>query len=322
MRAGSSTTVRFVALGDSITAGLGDPMPDGGWRGWAALLAECLAAPEDMEFHNLAEPGALTLTLSERQLPGALALRPTVAAVVVGVNDTLRGSFDVARTGRALHDVVSQLRRVGALVLTARLPDPGRMLRLPRSIASPLARRIGAVNAVADVVAAAHATVHFDSTSHPELYDSLMWSVDRLHPSERGHRLLAIAFANLLWERGFPLYRWPGSEPANPPPTRGASLRWMATKGTKWVYDRSTDLVPSLIRMSLQEWWYGARGMVRRIDQAVRAETEQAIAALTGDTDTFVAYPTMGGLARECLAGEFQWSTFLPPRDSQLLPDA
>ena len=29
----------FVALGDSITVGIGDPAPGGGWRGWAALLA-------------------------------------------------------------------------------------------------------------------------------------------------------------------------------------------------------------------------------------------------------------------------------------------
>ncbi|MYU18663.1 SGNH/GDSL hydrolase family protein, partial [Streptomyces sp. SID8361] len=30
--------LRFAALGDSLTEGLGDPVP-GGWRGWAALLA-------------------------------------------------------------------------------------------------------------------------------------------------------------------------------------------------------------------------------------------------------------------------------------------
>ncbi len=35
----------FVALGDSITVGMGDPAPEGGgWRGWAALLAASLHA--------------------------------------------------------------------------------------------------------------------------------------------------------------------------------------------------------------------------------------------------------------------------------------
>lgn len=35
--------VRFVALGDSLTEGVGDPTGDG-WRGWAALLADGLGA--------------------------------------------------------------------------------------------------------------------------------------------------------------------------------------------------------------------------------------------------------------------------------------
>lgn len=45
----------FTALGDSITLGLGDPPPSGGWRGWARLLADGLLAPR---FYNLAAPGA------------------------------------------------------------------------------------------------------------------------------------------------------------------------------------------------------------------------------------------------------------------------
>ena len=31
--------VRFAVLGDSLSEGVGDPVPGGGWRGWAALLA-------------------------------------------------------------------------------------------------------------------------------------------------------------------------------------------------------------------------------------------------------------------------------------------
>src|SRR5436189_185018 len=42
---------RFAALGDSITVGMGDPAPGGGWRGWATLLAGTLPQPE---LHNLA----------------------------------------------------------------------------------------------------------------------------------------------------------------------------------------------------------------------------------------------------------------------------
>src|SRR5262245_11360384 len=115
--------VRFVALGDSITVGLGDPMPGRTWRGWAALLAEGLAPPGEVEYHNVAELGALTSTLADRQLPIALALRPTVAAVLVGVNDTLRATFDVGRISVSMNHVAGELRTAGAHVLTARLPD-------------------------------------------------------------------------------------------------------------------------------------------------------------------------------------------------------
>jgi lysophospholipase L1-like esterase len=272
--------VRFVALGDSTTVGLGDPMPDGTLRGWAALLAEGLTVPEAIEFHNIAEPGALTFSVDERQLPNALRLRPTVAAVVVGTNDTLRSNFDIDRTARALDHVIGELRATGSVVLTARLPDPGRMLGLPTVLSRPLARRIAAVNAVCDVISVRHETVHFDAAEHPDTYDRRMWSVDRLHPNERGHRFLAGAFADLLTARGFSIHRRPEPDPTQPPPSRSATARWMLTKGTKWLYDRSGDLVPSLAAMSVKEWWCGKLGLASHADQRARAEVNRVIAAL------------------------------------------
>ena len=72
---------------------MGDPAPG---RGWAALLASTLPQPE---LHNLATLGALAADVERAQLPAATALRPDVASVVVGINDTLRGDFDPERTG-------------------------------------------------------------------------------------------------------------------------------------------------------------------------------------------------------------------------------
>ena len=67
--------MKLVALGDSITLGYGDKIPGGGWRGWASLLANVAGS----------------------QLSRAVARQPDVATVVVGVNDTLRDTFDAAR---------------------------------------------------------------------------------------------------------------------------------------------------------------------------------------------------------------------------------
>ncbi len=242
--------MKLVALGDSITLGYGDPMPGGGWRGWAALLADAFGA----DLHNLATSGAQVGDVAGAQLSTAVALEPDVASVVVGVNDTLRDTFDAARIARTLDHVVGRLRSRGATVLTARLPDPGRMFGLPGVLARPLGRRIQAVNAVADAVADRHGTVHLNAADLASTYDRRMWSVDRLHPSERGHRLLATSFFDLVAAQlGVPPERRPDPEPGNPEPTFAAKAWWMATRGTKWLLDRSTDLVPSLLRLALAE---------------------------------------------------------------------
>ena len=97
---------RIVTLGDSITMGMGDPAPGGGWRGWAQHLAAGVARPE---LHNLAVRGAQAKHVERDQLPAALELRPEIASVVVGINDTLRAGFDPVRTGQATARTVAAL---------------------------------------------------------------------------------------------------------------------------------------------------------------------------------------------------------------------
>jgi lysophospholipase L1-like esterase len=241
----------FAALGDSITVGMGDPAPEGGWRGWAALLGASLHQPD---MHNLATLGALAADVERLQLPAAADLKPDVASVVVGINDTLRGDFDPQRTGAAVGRTVAALQAAGAQVLTMRLPDPGQMLGLPRALARPLARRMRAVNEAVDEVALRYGTVHLDVARDPVTYERRYWSVDRLHPNERGHRLIACRFHSLLAASGFPVGPGPDPEPSSPPPTRLAEFGWLATRGTAWLLRRSRDLVPALAALAIREW--------------------------------------------------------------------
>jgi lysophospholipase L1-like esterase len=249
----------FTALGDSITLGVGDPVRRAGgwaWRGWAALLADGTREPN---LHILASCGARFADVERDQLPRALRLRPDIASVVVGVNDTLRTSFDVAQIAAAAAHTVGALRAAGAEVLTMRLPDPGRMLGLPDALARPLARRMHEVNAAMDAVAARFGTVHYDAAGDADCHDPLMWAVDRLHPSERGHRLIACRFHDKLVDAGLLTGPRPDPEPSSPPPTRLAEFGWLATKGTAWVLRRSIDLVPGLLALAIKEWWAGHR---------------------------------------------------------------
>ncbi len=272
--------LRFAALGDSLTEGLGDPHPDTGLRGWAALLADGLPAPgRGVHLVNLARSGARARDVAGEQLTAARALRPHVAALIIGVNDTLRSAFDIGHAARVLDTAIGTLSADGAVVLTACLPDPGRMLRLPRALGDPLARRMHALNEVVHALSRRYGTVHAHLAGHPMVADPAAWGADRLHPSELGHRLLARQFHALLAARGCAAGPPPSPLPERPPPGRGASTWWMATRGTRWVLARSTDLLPGLLRLACVEARHRLAGTEHALDRATREATAAALRA-------------------------------------------
>ncbi|MEY9966239.1 lysophospholipase L1-like esterase [Streptacidiphilus sp. MAP12-16] len=277
--------LRMVALGDSLTEGLGDPAADGGWRGWAALLADGLAThPSAVDLRNLAVSGALTADVMNRQLPAARAHRPHVATVVVGVNDTLRAGYDIHAVARNLDTTLAALADGDTALLTACLPDPGRMLRLPGPLARPLARRMHSVNEVVHALSERYSAVHVHVAQSAWVDDPRMWSVDRLHPSERGHRALAREFHALLAAAGTALGPAPGPEPTESAPTPAAQAWWMATKGTRWVLERCTDLLPDLLRLAATEARQRQAGS-ELLDRQAALSTAEALRALGGAED-------------------------------------
>ncbi|MET7940938.1 SGNH/GDSL hydrolase family protein [Streptomyces sp. NPDC005302] len=273
--------LRFVALGDSLTEGVGDPVGDR-WRGWAALLARGLA-PVDaaVEFTNLALSGAQSRDVLERQTPEALALRPDIVSVVIGVNDTLRCTFDIHSVAERLDTVYAAFRARDTLVMTACLPDPGSMLGLPGALARPLARRQRAVNTVVHALSERHGALHLHAAEEEWLTDRAMWSADRLHPGERGHRQLALRFHALLAARGIATGAAPTAEPEFAAPTRSESLWWLATAGTGWVARRCTDLLPQLLTLAASEVRHRARGTSSRLDLSAAHAVSAALAALS-----------------------------------------
>ncbi|WP_317985878.1 MULTISPECIES: GDSL-type esterase/lipase family protein [unclassified Streptomyces] len=290
--------LRFAALGDSLTEGLGDPAPGGGWRGWAALLAAA-AGPhpdEPVEFVNLSRSGALAADVADEQLPAARRARPHLVSVVVGGNDTLRDSFDIHRVAEALDRTIGALRADGAVVLTACLPDPGRMLGLPSALARPLGRRMRAVNTVVHALSQRHEAVHVELSDHTWVADRRAWSVDRLHPSELGHRLLAREFHSALRARSIATGAPPSLELDGPAPSRAASAWWMATRGTRWVADRCTDLLPGLVALAALEWRHRLKGTGHLLEDRDRRATLAALTAVTrGPAPALLPHPSTTG---------------------------
>jgi lysophospholipase L1-like esterase len=235
-------SVQAVAvLGDSIGVGIGDPARDGGWRGFAPILAEALGAG----LTNLAVSGSRIGCVRQTQLPYALQARPDVAVVLAGMNDTMRSDFDPVRLYADLDQVVTALQAAGATVITVRYHEHHRVFPLPAFLRRALCSRIAALNEVLDAVVARRGTLAVDLGQVPGIYSSTAWAIDRLHPSELGHRMLASAIARRLAEAGTIV---PGEVSLDcaggRPPSRLARCAWLIGKGVPWLCRRGRDLVP------------------------------------------------------------------------------
>ena len=243
--------LRFVALGDSTTVGIGDAVPRSGWRGWSRLLAAELARTHRLSYTNIAVAGATSRSVRADQLPAALRLRPQLASVIVGVNDTMRSDWDPGRVRDDIVGCVAALTQAGAVVMTLRFQEHGSLFRLPGLLRRPLLRRIAEVNAAYDLAHADHGGILLDLSTHPAVRMPAYWSIDRLHPNEAGHRLLAREFAVTLQARGYEL-SCPATE-AGTTASRWSEYWWLLYEGMPWLGRRANDLVPWMIRLAAAE---------------------------------------------------------------------
>jgi lysophospholipase L1-like esterase len=216
---------RFVAVGDSLTEGVGDPVRGGGLRGWADRLAAAMqGADENLIYVNLARRGQRTEEVRRTQLEAALAAKPDLASALSGMNDLLDPGFDPASYREELEGIVRPLSESGALVLTATFPDITVFSPVPARFTAGVRARLHAASEVTREVSRRHDTVCLDADELPEPLEREIISVDRLHPSPRGHVLMAQLFAKLLSERaGVPIPEPGAAESAG----RWLQARWL-----------------------------------------------------------------------------------------------
>lgn len=182
--------IRFVAIGDSFTEGVGDELPDGRVRGWADIAAQGWSdgTGEPVEFANLAIRGKLIRPIVDEQLEPALALKPTHLSFNGGGNDILRPQADVNRIVDAFAHVLRRCDEEGVTLLLLSGANPTGQLPMGRVMKRRGDLLSHAVEArIADRPDVIRALNWFDD----ELATPPFWSEDRLHMNSRGHHRVA-----------------------------------------------------------------------------------------------------------------------------------
>ena len=194
--------VRYVAIGDSFTEGVGDEDAAGLPRGWADRVAGGLAgaAGEPIHYANLAVRGKLLADVVTDQLDAALALDPAPTMITLngGGNDMLRPRTDLARLGELTAHAVRRCADAGVRLVLISGADPSGRLPLGRVVN----RRAAALTAMVRELADRHGLTLVDVFGDTEIRRPGYWSEDRLHLAAPGHMRTAGLVLDALGVRG------------------------------------------------------------------------------------------------------------------------
>lgn len=192
--------LRLVALGDSMSEGVGAPVR-GGLAGWVQQLPAF--SPEIELVDNLAQAGSRARTVRHLQLKRALSLNPDLVTCVVGINDSLDPRFTQDRFAVEYRALIATLRAsvpVGVVAMT--IPDFTSALPIPQRSRAMINNRLTQVNEVITDSFQDHRGWLIDGTRYPPLRRRGMLAIDRLHPNVRGHRFIASEVVQLLQDGG------------------------------------------------------------------------------------------------------------------------
>ncbi|WP_353810125.1 SGNH/GDSL hydrolase family protein [Agromyces sp. SYSU T00194] len=237
---------RYVAIGDSLTEGLGDPAGPRGddrWHGWADRLAVILdgharLAGERFDFGNLAVRGSRVADAARDQVPRAIDVGADLVSVMIGGNDLMSPAADPDQVAEALESVVARLRASGATVLLANCFDPQFAFFL-----RPFRGRAAVFNAHVWTIARRHGAAVLDLWGAAEFRRQSMWAEDRVHLSSEGHRALArrashalgVPYAESATHARSPAAGGAGSTPSHPPDPTLSLPRWFVVHALPWL---------------------------------------------------------------------------------------
>ncbi len=191
---------RYVALGDSFTAGNGIAET----RRWPDLLAADLGRGGELAYLNLARDGADSRAVMET-VGQAIKFRPDLVTLICGANDVLLTTRpDIAGFGSRFSEMLTVLHHQlpEAFLLVSTYPDGWSLPGVGPRTRQRIDAGIRDVNRTILGVCAARSVPCMDVTSHPGAREPGNIDGDGLHPSELGHRRAAREFGEAI-ERHF-----------------------------------------------------------------------------------------------------------------------
>jgi lysophospholipase L1-like esterase len=182
---------RFVAVGDSVVSGEGDPVPGYSHLSWVDRIAAELAAVAPLDYLNLGQRDLLAADVRTHQLAPALDFDPDLALVACGANDALRAAYRPDQVDEELAAIISPMRQRGADVITVGLFDTTYAPAIPPRVKHLIGARMRTLSQRTARLADELGTIHVNVTGHPSESQPGMHSADGLHGNRRSHAICA-----------------------------------------------------------------------------------------------------------------------------------
>ena len=178
----------YVALGDSFTQGVGDPVDGFAKLGAVDWLATALRQSNpDLRYANLAQRHLLVSEIREQQLETALRLKPDLVSIVAGANDIMTGRFSATRWEEEFPALFEAFRQIGAVVIVGNLPEFPILRTLKEPLQLRLKSNLARGNEILQHLAARYQVVLVDAWEISQRSDREDWSADGVHLNARGY---------------------------------------------------------------------------------------------------------------------------------------
>lgn len=184
----SQQSTKYVALGDSLTAGVGVEEVD---KTLPYLIAKKIVKNSPVELVNLGIPGARTADVFDFELEKAVKENPDIITLFVGVND-IHGFVLDALFKKNYENIVSKLtKKTKAKIIILNIPHIGtsRVLLPPYDFVYNL--RIQRFNNIIKDLATQKNIQYVDiySFTKNKFESNNFYSRDEFHPNDKGYKL-------------------------------------------------------------------------------------------------------------------------------------